>query len=928
MQTNKKRWALPLLLSASLMPFLLRAQEIIYVDTFLGAFAPKLELGEINLASCSSITQGENGIFLHAFDLAVKPDSLAFLYVTENLTGYTHLVGVAVYTTGGGELYPNLPMEDSQIQGLTCDENGFAYTAGKGITKFDLDYPGYYEYYLGDLPPNMQCQGDITYRQGKFYLAAVGNKLVEVNMKNPANSKIVMDFPPGTLPIHGLTTVQLGCDSVATYAVGRATDHSEIYEIDFDNWTATLVCDMSELAITGAGSYSECMLPPCDLFIDLDHDNSSFAYWGNYCAEPFCTPPVSIADTDVVILSMANTLDSLLLVLSGTLDGALEYLETNIPSGNLTVLGNGSTNLLFINNGAATLSDFEVAIKSVTYQNGAPVLSSGMRKVQVTGWSNGVASIVSTTELPLSNDLLKITAIAAMPTCQGFQDGKLAVQPTSGTAPFSYQWETGDPDSLLAGIGVGSYSVTVTDAEGCVEEDTFALAEPDLLIADITNLGLPAICDSSGSLAASAIGGTMPYIFNWDNGVIGAVNNNLPAGDYLLTVLDSNGCEATANYTIAAGDTVLAQQAAAICQGESYVWNGLTLTTDTTLCTVFSKIDGCDSTICLSLAVNSLPQPQINLDGSLCNGGSVLLTIGGDFTSAQWSTGATEAEILASSPGVYLVTVTNGFGCTASTSASVSPGIEFNFTTTDPTCFGLNDGSITILEPASGTPPFVYSIDSVNFFQTGEFISQPPGVYFPSVMDATGCKAVQQVALSSSPPILLDAGPDVDIPLGETITLSAFTNLVNPIILWQPPDFLDCPVCLSTSAVPFHSVEYTVTVTDVNGCSAIDTVTVKVSGGDRFYVPTAFSPNGDGINDQFTILTDASITLVKSLRIFNRWGAMVFEKTNFLPNDSNLGWDGTLKGNPLLPGVYAFIAEIVRVDGKIETVSGEVTLLR
>ncbi|RMH13239.1 MAG: hypothetical protein D6698_14250, partial [Gammaproteobacteria bacterium] len=289
MHKIKKKLALTLLFSVASMPFLLRSQSILYVDTALATFAPKVVFGEIDLVECSDTVTGEHGGYFHAFDMAVRPDSSNFLYATSNFfNNANYLTELHTLSVGGGVIYPNLPVKDSLIQGLTCDENGYVYTAGMGIIKFELDYPGYFEYYLGDLPPSMKCQGDITYRNGKFYLVAVGNKLVEVDIKQPMDSKIVMDFPPGTLPIHGLTTVQLGCDSVATYAVGRATDHSEIYEVDFDNWTISLVCDMPELAITGAGSYTECALPPCDIFVDMDHDNSSFGFWGNYCADTFC----------------------------------------------------------------------------------------------------------------------------------------------------------------------------------------------------------------------------------------------------------------------------------------------------------------------------------------------------------------------------------------------------------------------------------------------------------------------------------------------------------------------------------------------------------------------------------------------------------------------------------------------------------------
>ncbi len=253
--------------------------------------------------------------------------------------------------------------------GLVSDETGTLFTAGNGILRQSLVCCDYPVTYLGDLPPDMRCQGDITYRRGKFYLASIGNKLVEVDMKNPSNSQIVMDFPPGTLPIHGLTTVQVSCDSVATYAVGRALTHSVVYEVHFDDWTVTEVCDLDGLSITGAGSQSECMLPPCGVFVDLDEDNSSLGFWGNHCADTFCISPAAIADTDVVVLSGTGQLDSITFELADVVDVGSESLSVSAAT-NLVVIGDGTTLLTLIDNGAS-IEDFENAILATGYQNGS-----------------------------------------------------------------------------------------------------------------------------------------------------------------------------------------------------------------------------------------------------------------------------------------------------------------------------------------------------------------------------------------------------------------------------------------------------------------------------------------------------------------------------------------------------------------------------
>ncbi|MCF8243894.1 MAG: gliding motility-associated C-terminal domain-containing protein [Saprospiraceae bacterium] len=924
-------WATSLLV---LTPFLLSAQKIIYVDTAFSIFVPKTIFGEIDINTCTDSLIEEEPLQF-SYDVLVNSDGEMYGYGPLNGFIYDTLFFLSLNEPASLYWPPNSTTISHEIRGLTCDENGIVYSAGKGISRrntnccYEQNTPccdKWKDVYLGTLPPGMQCLGDITYRRGKFYLSAIGNKLVEVNMKDPSKSQIVMEFPPGTLPIHGLTTVQVGCDSVITYATGRAWNHSIIYELNFNNWTLTQVCDMPLLAIDGAANQTECMLPPCDLFVDLDNDNSSLAFWGNYCADPFCLPPMTVTDTDVVILSMANTLDSMLLELTGSQNGASEYLETNMSAGNLTILGNGSSSLLFINNGTASLSDFEAALKSVAYQNVAVPLTYGMRHVRVNGWSGGVASIVSTSDLPLTNNVLQTIAVATLPTCHGLQNGSLEVQTTGGTAPYAYQWLTGSIDTLLNGIGAGSYPITVEDAAGCVKSDTFVLVQPDNLEATIAYMGLSTICNSSGALNGNAVGGNLPYTFIWDNGIVGTNNDNLGAGDYLLTVVDSNGCQATAIYSILEGDTILVNQVAAICEGESLAWNGLSLSADTLACMVFAQANGCDSTVCMALTVHPLPLPQITSMGSLCNGQSVSLSVG-QFASYLWSSGENLPEILVNMAGDYLVTVTNSFGCTATASTVVMPAVSFEYSFEHP-CFGVDDGSIIFGLVNGGTPPFLYSIDSTNFFQSSVFNNLPSGEFWPSVMDATNCKVFDVVVLDAPLAILLDAGADVATQLGVPVTLGATTNLNSPTILWEPADFLDCSTCLNVMANPPFSLEYSVTVSDANGCEAVDTIAIFVSDGRKYYIPTAFSPNDDGTNEGFTIFSEPSAFSIASLEIFDRWGELVFQASDIPTNDTSRGWKGDLDNEPMPTGFYVYVVKLLSIDGEETLVRGEINLVR
>ena len=882
-------------------------------------------MGRLNIGQCQHTFLGEENGINNSFDIIVTKGGLQYSYgIRQGFLDTTIVVNPSPGPGLGTIL--NFITSDLDKRGWTCDENDFTYSAGKGITKRALSSSAQ-ETYLGTLPPTMQCQGGLTYRRGKFYLHSIANQLVEVNMKDPSKSKVVMDFPPGILPIDALTTVQVGCDSSITYAIGRTPNNSKVYEINFNDWTLTELCDFP-ISIVGAGAQTECMLPPCPIFLDLDSDNSSFAFRGDYCADTFCVPPVAVADTDVVIVSSFADIASITLELVGWLDAGQEYLSAGVAN-NIIVIGNNSTLLTLENNGSATIADFEEAISAVLYHNDAVTATFGKRMVMATAFAGGESSLVSIAELPLSNEQMATQATTTDPTCHGFSDGSILVSTTGGVSPYTYQWAPNLSGDFIENLPAGSYLLTTTDSLGCSRPDTFQLEEPDSLVASILYTGPPTLCDSSGQLSGTATGGSGQLSYLWGNGVADSLNTNIGAGSHTLTVQDNNGCTATASIGIPTGDTVFVVQNEAICEGSVFIWNGTDYFTDTLVCLVFSMANGCDSTACLSLVVNPVPGASVDVEGDLCSQAAVTLSAG-QQDGYLWSTNEDTPAITVADPGSYVVTVTNAFGCTSSATAVVSPAIAFEVFSGNPSCPGDEDGFIQIENISGGVPPYRYSMDGGNqFFPESIFENLPPGNYLLIVEDAGGCREEMAVLLEAPTPITLDAGPDREINFGESIVLTATTNVPNPVITWSPPDYLDCAGCPETAARPLATIQYEVEVTDSNGCTATDRVSITVNNPpSSTYAPTAFSPNGDGFNDYFTVFTDRSVSEILSLRIFDRWGGLVFEKRSFAPNAVAEGWDGLVKGKPVAGGTYVFVAELLKVDGQLEVLSGELVLVR
>ena len=171
---------------------------------------------------------------------------------------------------------------------------------------------------------------------------------------------------------------------------------------------------------------------------------------------------------------------------------------------------------------------------------------------------------------------------------------------------------------------------------------------------------------------------------------------------------------------------------------------------------------------------------------------------------------------------------------------------------------------------------------------------------------------------------------DMEITQGEIIDLVAIVNSSNNLVYnWAPSDTAAIIADSILSAQLIESTIFQVMVEDtVSFCTASDQIIVTVNRDRKIFMANAFSPNNDGANDKFMVQSGAGVVQVKSFRIFDRNGAMVFEQTNFQPNDPDFGWDGQFNGRALNTGVYVFMAEIEFIDGLTEVFKGDVMLMR
>ena len=256
-----------------------------------------------------------------------------------------------------------------------------------------------------------------------------------------------------------------------------------------------------------------------------------------------------------------------------------------------------------------------------------------------------------------------------------------------------------------------------------------------------------------------------------------------------------------------------------------------------------------------------------------------------------------------------------------------------------PTCKD-NDGVISFTQIAGGIGPFLYSINGGNtFLQTADFNAITPGVYDLWIQDINGCEYHETLNVPKAPDPAISIDPEFSIELGDSLQLKAILpnyplSLVKEVI-WTPMDGLtfdgtDVLSLLSPQAKPFRTTEYVVRIISIDGCEAADKVFIRVNDEPAIYVPNVFTPeNATNGNDRVMIFAKISqVNKVNNFQIFDRWGSMVFRAQNFQPNDPAHGWDGYFDGKLLMPGVFAYYAEVELIDGRVILLKGDVTLLR
>ena len=524
-------------------------------------------------------------------------------------------------------------------------------------------------------------------------------------------------------------------------------------------------------------------------------------------------------------------------------------------------------------------------------------------------------------------------------TCNGAANGSINLTVSGGVTPYTYLWSNTATTEDLNSLNIGSFTVTVTDANGCTATISETITEPTVLattpsVSDVNCYGA-----STGSVSTVTTGGTLPYTYAWSNGETTANISSLTAGSYILSVTDANGCMTTTANTVTEPAAALAISGSYVdvsCFGGTdasittsttggttaytYLWsNGATTANLNTLTAGTYTVTVTDNKLCTATSTFVISEPAAALSISStkidvnCFGntnGSIDLTISGGTTpyTFNWSNGAVTQNISSLAAGTYDVTVTDAKNCTSTASITITQPAVLSVTSTitDVVCLGGSNGAVN-LTVAGGVAPYTYLWS--NGATTEDISSLVAGNYNITVTDNNGCITYlnNEVNDGTKPIAAITTTENSCAPNDDKILNGGSADLTasgGVSYLWSTTE-----TTAGITVNPSSTTTYSVTVTALNGCKDTTTHTVQVVSG-----PTAVitaTENSCAPNDN-KILSGSSLSLVASGGVSYSW-------------DNGLGTDATQDLNPIATTTYS--VTITDAYGCTDVASQTITII-
>lgn len=485
----------------------------------------------------------------------------------------------------------------------------------------------------------------------------------------------------------------------------------------------------------------------------------------------------------------------------------------------------------------------------------------------------------------------------------------------------TYLWQNSSTNPTFTATTSGLYWVEVKNSSGCTKKDSINIAFNSLPIFNLG--GDTAICSSDTLTINATVPSAVSYL--WNTGATAPTIKAFQPGLYWCEV--NNGCIYRDTLIITAilpkpvvnlgNDTTACGTGPIILNAtnpnSSYLWQNAStnptfiVTSSGLYWVLVTSNNGCAKRDSINITLNSYPAFNLGSDTDICQGDMLILNASvANATSYQWNNGATTISINVFQPGLYWCQVTRQ-NCAfrdSMTVLSIKPSPVVNLGSDQVLCEGIT----TTLDATYLNSTYLWQDGSTNPTNT---VSQQ-GTYSVRV-NYNGCERSDTVRVNYSLKPRFGLGSDKFICPGNSILLNP---TLNPAwqLRWQ-----------DGSTAPTYTVTqpgiYSLAAT--NNCGTTQDDVLFTKGICKVYVPSGFTPNGDGLNDLFRV-TGVEVISEFNLKIFNRWGQIIFET-----NDKTKGWDGKLKGTVLSTGTFVYILKYTESNtGLSQTLKGTVTLIR
>ncbi len=550
---------------------------------------------------------------------------------------------------------------------------------------------------------------------------------------------------------------------------------------------------------------------------------------------------------------------------------------------------------------------------------------------------------------------LTVTNVITDVLCFGDNTGSIDLTVTGGTAPYTYEWSNSTyllsiTSQDLINYPADDYRFEVTDANGCKVIDTLTITEPPLLETSVTGVNILCYGGNNGSVDLTVIGGSLPYTFFWNTGDVTEDLNNLYAGYYEVLVTDDHGCTSISSITLTEpadslsftfevfnvlcndgtdGSIELTVEGGTV--NYDYAWsNGDTLSLIEDLTAgwyTFLVTDANGCTISDSIEVTQPDPLTLNevITPASCFGFSDgiidISPTGGtapySFTwfNSDYALSAQTEDLIGFPADIYQLEIIDTNDCFYEMFFEIEEPellvIEYTFDVIS--CYGGTDGNIYV-DITGGNP--AYTTTWSNGATTEDLLNAPFGVYQLNVVDTKGCTDSIEVSLAQ-PDSLMIAFEHTPVTCEDQYDGIAYATPTGGnggyFYKWSNGS-------MQSMADSLQSTYYFLTVTDILGCTAYDSVYITRNEVGCIDPVNAFTPNGDFYNDSW-VIDNMYLYPDAEVQIFNKWGNLIhYQKGLYEP------WDGTIKGQSAPSEIYYWIINLNKEDR--ETLKGNITIVR